>query len=102
MEKSPNHRRLMARTGVPLSAGALLGAMGLGAWAQDTSGKPESPPGPPPVARDCGEASVTVTPLPNSAVALQKRQQVKILAIGASSAAMLGMGHDGNPPLLEE
>jgi acyl-CoA thioesterase I len=108
MERSPNDKRLMAwRAAVPLIAGVLAGllagALCQGAWAQDTSGKPDTQPVPPPtVAKDCGEANVTVTPLPNSALALQKRQQVKILAIGASSAAMLGMGHDGNPPLLEE
>ena len=45
---------------------------------------------------------VGATPLPNSALALQKRKKIKILAIGASSAAMLGMGRDGNPPLLEQ
>jgi acyl-CoA thioesterase-1 len=73
-----------------------------GARAQEVPGKPDAPAGAPVVARDCGEASVAVKPLPNSALALQQRQHVKILAIGASSAAMLGMGHDGNPPLLEE
>jgi lysophospholipase L1-like esterase len=102
----------MARTGlaatIAMAAGvwaAGLWAAGLyqGAWAQENPSKPEPPAAAPPaVAKDCGEASVTVTPLPNSALALQKRRQVKILAIGASSAAMLGMGHDGNPPLLEE
>jgi acyl-CoA thioesterase I len=91
----------MARMGLP--AVALAGVLCQGAWAQDASGKPNTPPEPAAgVARDCGEASVNVTPLPNSALALQQRHQVKILAIGASSAAMLGMGHDGNPPLLEE
>ena len=42
-------------------------------------------------------------PLPNSALALQQRKKVKILAIGASSAAVLGgWRRDGNPPLLEQ
>ncbi len=91
------------RAAAPLITLVLAGALCQGGWAQDPSGKPETAPAAPPaVAKDCGEANVTVTPLPNSALALQKRQQVKILAIGASSAAMLGMGHDGHPPLLEE
>ena len=86
-----------------LPALALAGTLCQGAWAQDPSGKSETPSEPPPaLSKACGEASISVTPLPNSALALQNRQQVKILAIGASSAAMLGMGHDGNPPLLEE
>jgi len=101
MERPSNYRYLMARMGLPVVA--LAGALCQGAWAQDASGKPNTPPEPAQgVTRDCGEASVNVTPLPNSALALQQRHQVKILAIGASSAAMLGMGHDGNPPLLEE
>ena len=73
-----------------------------GAWAQGGAAKPESQPEPPAVAKECGDTSFGVTPLPNSALALQKRQKVKILAIGASSAAVLGVGHDGNPPLLEQ
>ena len=72
------------------------------AWAQGAAGKPETAPEPPAVAKECGETSVGVTPLPNSALALQKRKKIKILAIGASSAAVLGMGRDGNPPLLEQ
>ena len=40
-------------------------------------------------------------PLPNSALAL-KRKKLKILAIGASSAVVLGGMRDGNPPLLEQ
>src|SRR5690349_2396468 len=74
------------------------------AWSQATDGKPDagvtdSSPAP---ARDCGDASFSSSPLPNSALALQKRHIVKILAIGASSASVLGIGHDGNPPLLEQ
>jgi lysophospholipase L1-like esterase len=60
-----------------------------------------APPEPPAVGKECGEARVGDTPLPNSAIALQQRKKVKILAIGASSAAVLGMGRGGSPPLLE-
>ena len=75
----------------------LATAMCQGAGAQG----PLSTPEPPAVSRECGEAAIGTTPLPNSALALQKRGQVRILAIGAFSAAMLGFGHDGKPPLLE-
>ena len=80
----------------------LVAASCHGAWAQGGAAKPESQPEPPAVAKECGDTSFGVTPLPNSALALQKSQKVKILAIGASSAAVLGVGHDGNPPLLEQ
>lgn len=49
--------------------------------------------------KECGEAKFSDKPLPNSASALQQRKQIKILAIGASSTAVLGSGR--NPPLLE-
>jgi len=58
-------------------------------------------PEPPAVAKECGDAWIGNTSLPNSASALQQRKQIKILAIGASSAAVLGMGRGGTPPLLE-
>src|SRR5262245_14747094 len=61
----------------------------------------QTPPEPQPVARECREARLTVKPLPNSAAALQQRKRIKILAIGASSTAVLGSGRNGNPPLLE-
>jgi len=61
----------------------------------------QSPPDPPPVAKECGEARLTDNPLPNSAAALQLRKRIRILAIGASSTAVLGSGRNGNPPLLE-
>ena len=85
-----------------LFALGLTAALCQSAWAQGTASKPESVPEPPAVAKECGETRIGISPLPNSALALQKRQQVKILAIGAFSAAVLGMGHDGNPPLLEQ
>ena len=45
---------------------------------------------------------MAATPLPNSALAMRQTGKVKILAIGASSTAVLGIGRDGNPPLLEQ
>jgi lysophospholipase L1-like esterase len=60
-----------------------------------------APPELPPIAKECGEARTTEVPLPNSAIALQQRRKIKILAIGASSAAVLGVGRGGSPPLLE-
>ena len=62
----------------------------------------QSPPEPPAIAKECGEANVSEAPLPNSALALEKRQKIRILAIGAISAAVLGVGRDGSPPLLEQ
>jgi lysophospholipase L1-like esterase len=100
MERSSKGRQLIAATAV--LAFGVAAALCQGVWAQGTAGKPESAPEPPAVAKECGETSIGVTPLPNSALALQKRQKIKILAIGASSAAVLGMGHDGHPPLLEQ
>jgi acyl-CoA thioesterase I len=56
-------------------------------------------PTPPAVSKECGESGVTDRPLPNSAAALQQRKRVKILAIGASSTAVLGLGRNGTPLL---
>jgi acyl-CoA thioesterase-1 len=92
---------VIASTAGVLALG-LTAALCQSAWAQGEAGKPDIEPEPPMVAKECGETNVGATPLPNSALALQKRQQVKILAIGASSAAVLGLGRDGNPPLLEQ
>jgi len=75
-----------------LAAGLVLAAGAVAA---------EGPPDPPAVAKECGEARFVDKPLPNSAAALQKRKRIKILAIGASSAAVLGYGRGGTPPLLE-
>jgi lysophospholipase L1-like esterase len=61
-----------------------------------------TPPEPPPIGKECGENKVSDAPLPNSAAALQKRQKLKILAIGASSSAVLGANRSGTPPLLEQ
>lgn len=73
-----------------------------GAAALSTVALAQPTPELPPVAKECGEDSVGVTPLPNSAVALQERKKIKILAIGASSTAVLGWQREGGPPLLEE
>src|SRR5262245_1328950 len=75
-----------------LAAGLALGRCGVAA---------QTPPESPPVAKECGEARLADKPLPNSAAALQQRRRIKILAIGASSTAVLGSGRNGNPPLLE-
>ncbi len=56
----------------------------------------------PPVAKECGEAKLVDTPLPNSAQALQQRKRLKILAIGASSASVVGPMREGTSPLLEQ
>jgi len=61
----------------------------------------QAPPEPPAVAKECGEARFIDKALPNSAAALQQRKRIKILAIGASPTAVLGMGRSGTPPLLE-
>lgn len=45
--------------------------------------------------------SASETPLPNSALALQRDKKITILAIGASSAAVLG-GSRGETPMLEQ
>ena len=73
-----------------------------GAAALSTVALAQPTPELPPVAKECGEDSIGVTPLPNSAVALQERKKIKILAIGASSTAVLGWQREGGPPLLEE
>jgi lysophospholipase L1-like esterase len=59
----------------------------------------EIAPTPPSVSKECGDSGVTDRPLPNSAAALQQRKRVRILAIGASSTAVLGLGRDGSPLL---
>ena len=54
---------------------------------------------PPAVSKECGEPGIADRPLANSAAALQQRKRIKILAIGASSTAVLGMGRNGSPLL---
>ncbi len=79
---------------------ALLGLVGTAAVAFAASAQPT--PELPPVAKECGGISASDTPLPNSAIALQERKKIKILAIGASSTAVLGWQREGGPPLLEQ
>jgi lysophospholipase L1-like esterase len=74
-------------------AGLALAAGGVAAQAP--------PPDPPAVNKDCGDARFADKPLPNSAAALQQRKRIRMLAIGASSRAVLGSDRSGNPPLLE-
>jgi lysophospholipase L1-like esterase len=100
MERSAKGGRLIVRFG--LIALCVTATFSVDARAQGPPGKIESAPEPPAVARECGEANVGTTPLPNSALALQKDGKIKILAIGASSTAVLGVERDGNPPLLEQ
>lgn len=103
MERSAKSGGLtVRRSGVAAVAAAIGLASCVAAWAQAVPDKADRVPEPPPVAKECGDANVAAGDLPNSALALQQRRQVKILAIGASSAAVLGLGHDGNPPLLEQ
>jgi lysophospholipase L1-like esterase len=82
----PQPRVALLAAGLALAAGAAVA---------------EGPPDPPIVAKECGEARFADKPLPNSAAALQKRKRIKILAIGASSTAVLGYERGGTPPLLE-
>ena len=55
----------------------------------------------PTVSKECGEIAAAGTPLPHGAAALRDRKQLRILAIGASSASMLGGSRD-TMPLLEQ
>src|SRR5262245_32404757 len=92
----------MARTiiGTRIGAVAAVGALALAGAAVLAQTSP--PPELPPIAKECGEtARSTDVPLPNSAIALQQRKKIKIMAIGASSTAVVGMGRGGSPPLLE-
>jgi acyl-CoA thioesterase I len=90
----------MARTTLGRIAGAAA-AVACALAAASAVAAQSTPPEPPPIGKECGEARASDAPLPNSAVALQQRKKIKILAIGASSAAVLGMGRGGTPPLLE-
>lgn len=79
---------------------SFLVALGLLAVAGGATG--QSTPEPPAVAKECGNANMGATPLPNSSLALQKDRKLTILAIGASSTAVLGSNREGSPPLLEQ
>src|SRR5262245_14267481 len=71
------------------------------AWGEETATGQREPDFAP-LAKECGEGNASTMALPNSARALLKDKKVKILAIGASSAALLGGMREGNPPLLEQ
>lgn len=60
------------------------------------------PPEPPKVAQECGSVAGAATPLPNSAQAIQAKKKLRILAIGASMAPVVGSSRDGKSPLLEQ
>jgi lysophospholipase L1-like esterase len=92
-------RRLTGLLAAPLAL-ALLGAPADGARAQGSPA--QTPPEMPSVAKECGDTLSAELPLPNSAAALQKRGKLKILAIGASTVAVVGGAREGNPPLLEQ
>jgi acyl-CoA thioesterase I len=98
MERASTGERLR-RAAVCALTLCLLASAGV-AQAQAPAEKTDAAPEPPAVAKECGATNVAATPLPNSAQALQQRQKVKILAIGASSSAVLGR-RDNGAPLLE-
>jgi lysophospholipase L1-like esterase len=75
-------------------------ALSCAAWAQATTGQRQ--PDLAPLAKECGEANAGAMPLLNSARALAKDKKVKILAIGASSASLVGSTGEGSQPLLEQ
>ena len=102
MERTAKGSRLMSSASRAVLALGVAAACAQARWRRAPPGKPETAPEPPAVAKECGEASTSETPLPNSALALQQRKKIKILAIGASSTAVLGWRRDGNPPLLEQ
>ena len=77
-----------------LAAFAQLVSLAPGAHAQTDSQLPT-------VSKECGEIAAADTPLPHGATALRERKQLKILAIGSSSASMLGGTRDAMP-LLEQ
>jgi lysophospholipase L1-like esterase len=81
--------------------GAVVAAVAAVLVASAAAAQSMPPPEPPTIAKQCGEARGSDAPLPNSAVALQQRKKIKLLAIGAASAAVLGTGRGGSPPLLE-
>lgn len=86
-----------------LLAGMLAIGGGVTALAQNQAAPqiPTDPPEPPKVAQECGSVAGAATPLPNSAQAIQVRKRLRILAIGASMAPVVGTTRDGKPPLLE-
>jgi acyl-CoA thioesterase I len=99
MERTADVQRLNATAKAPLTLAVLAVALALASPLAAQSVGPE----PPAVPKECGQTGVVSgMPLPNSALALQQRKKVKILAIGASSSAVLGGLRTGSPPLLEQ
>ena len=90
----------MARAALSSRVLAVIAACVTMLAASYLSAQPSAPE-PPVVPKECGDTRTSDTPLPNSATALQQRRKIKILAIGASSAALLGTGRSGSRPLLE-
>ena len=76
-----------------LSVALVAGGLALGSAAVTAQVTP------PPLPKECGDATVADQPLPNSAGALQQRKRLKILAIGSSSKAVLGLERRGSPLL---
>jgi lysophospholipase L1-like esterase len=74
------------------SLALLAGGLALGALAATAALAQVAPP---PVAKECGDGAVVDHPLPNSATALQLRKRLKILAIGSTPKAVLGLGRNG-------
>ncbi len=97
--ESASKQLSFVRTACALAlAVALLALASAGPGAAQTAA-PELPP----VPKQCGDTGVVGLPLPNSSNALQQRKRLKIVAIGASSSAVLGGGwRSGSPPLLEQ
>jgi lysophospholipase L1-like esterase len=77
----------------------LAALLATGLALASAGGAAEMAPAPPAISKECGDAAVADHPLPNSSVALQQRKRIKILAIGSSSTAVLGLGRDGSPLL---
>jgi len=92
-------KRLMKATATVVAF--LFGAASsCAAWAQATTGPRQ--PDLSPLAKECGESNASIMPLPNSAKALADTKKVKIMAIGASSASLVGGTREGSQPLLEQ
>lgn len=72
----------------------------LAVWAQATTGPRQ--PDLSPLAKECGENHASIMPLPNSAKALADTKKLKIMAIGALSASLVGGTREGSQPLLEQ
>jgi acyl-CoA thioesterase I len=80
-------------------SGLLAGLISTGLVVASAGALAQPEVAPPAVSKECGEPGIADRPLPNSAAALQQRKRIKILAIGASSTAVLGLGRNGSPLL---